>query len=356
MLAESKTSHLMLSCSSRSGAALAGSILNAHSKILFSTDKIKYFGFAKERYPKINKENIENLLLEFQLRLKIRWNIDFDINICRNLIGSQYDHDHLYPIFMKCIYNNNTNNMMLGECENMSWMHVPFFLKKIRNSRAMTIIRDPRDVLYSFKKNTIAKKYDYLINVFNSKSLMQSSIKYQKKYNDNFYVIKYEVLKKDMINEVKEICKFLNVKFEKNMLEEKYWLELHGSGWKKWGNLSVSSFYKKEKIISNPVGRWVNNLDPIDQFICEWLLKDEMKYFNYKVNSDLKFNNTLFSKSLHRLMSSNLLRESFFNFLLKNQGNNQLPLDRFNPNNWGGKNNIDHVKLKELSFLMGYQQ
>ena len=55
---------IFITCGSRGGAALTGAMLNAHSKISFSTDQIKFFAFVKERFPKINQSNIEQLLNE----------------------------------------------------------------------------------------------------------------------------------------------------------------------------------------------------------------------------------------------------------------------------------------------------
>ena len=344
--------HIFLSCGSRSGATLTGAILNAHSEISFSTDKIKFFSFVKQRYPKVNKSNLEKLLNEFRLRLKIRWNIPFDIDMCRSLIGSNYSHNNLYTAIILCAYKMDKNSTIIGECENMSWEHIPYFLKKIPNSKALSIIRDPRDVLYSFKKNTIAKKNDYLINVFNSKGLMQSSIKYKKIYKENFYIVKFENLKSNTQKEVQSICKFININFELNMLNENYWMELHGDGWQKWGNTKVSSFHEQETIHS-PVARWKGKIDIIDHFIVEWILKKEMIKLGYKIEFK-EFNITLFKEAIKRLTSSSLLVKAFSNFLLNNSGSSMLPLDKYNPNYWDSRYIKNKNNIKELAKLMGY--
>lgn len=352
MINSKNKKYIFLSCSSRSGAALTSSILNAHSKISFSADKIKYFSFVKSRHQKVNKSNLENLLNEFRLRLEIRWNMEFDVDMCKSLIGSNYSHSNLYTAFMSCAYRMDEHSIIIGECENMSWENIPFFLNKICNSKALSIIRDPRDVLYSFKKNTIAKKNDYLINVFNSKGLMQSSIRYKKKYKKSFHIINFENLKRNTKKEVENICGFIGINFERNMLSEKYWMELYGEGWRQWGNEKVSSFYKQEKLHS-PVGRWRGKIDPVDHFIVEWVLKKEMIELGYKAEFK-DFNYSLFKEATKKLTSSPLLVEAFSNYLLKNSGSTELPLDRFNPYNWDTSHVKKKNKVKELAKLMGY--
>ncbi len=347
-----KKKYIFLSVSSRSGAGLAGAMLNAHSKVSFSTDQIKFFAFIKQRFPKISNKNINHILNEFKLRLEIRFDINFDTNYCLALIGKDFSIPNLYQAFFETIYKMDKDSFVLGECENMSWKNIPFFVKKIPNSKAFSIIRDPRDVIYSFKKNTIAKGNDYLINIFNNKGLMKSSINYQTKYVDNFYIIQFEKLKKNPEKVMKSICQFIDIEFEEQMLNEKYWMELNGIGWRKWGNKKVSSFDGQEKV-HNPVGRWRGKIDHVDHFITEWILKKEMTKLGYNLEFE-NYSDEIFEEAILRLTSSKLLIQAFSNFLLKDIGSTELPLDRFNPNLWSQKTIIKKNKIKSLAKLMGY--
>lgn len=343
---------LFLTCGARSGAALLSSILNANSKISFSVDKIKFFAFVKQRFPEPNRNNIGQLLKEMKLRLKIRYDINFDINICKTLINSDFSHKNIYKAIMITIYKMDINSKFLGECENMSWEHIPFFLNEIDNSKAISIIRDPRDVLYSFKENTIAKGNDYLVNIFNTKGLMQHSIKYIQQYKEKFYIIKYEHLKKNQTYEIKQLCDFIGVNFEENMLNEKNWKELGLNGWQKWRNKKVSSFYGKNSN-DNPVNRWRGKIDPVDHFLVEWILEEEMVALGYK--NEFNFSNIdIIREGLTRLSSSKFICELFYSFLRKKQGSSALPLDKYNPYFWDTKYINNKDKLNELAKLMGY--
>ncbi len=352
MIKKSDYEFIFLTCGARGGAALLSSILNAHSKISFSADKIKFFTFVKERYPKLNKLNVEHLFKEMKLRLKIRFNINLDIDMCKSLINSNFTHKNLYKAIMLSAYKMDKDSKFLGECENMSWKHVPFFLNKFDKAKAISIIRDPRDVLYSFKKNTIAKGNDYLVNIFNTKGLMQNSIKYMQRYKDKFHIIKFEQLKKNETYEIKKICNFIGVDFEENMLNEEFWTELGPLGWQKWRNKKVSSFYNKNSN-NNPVNRWRGKIDPVDHFLVEWFLKKEMVKLGYKT----EFNFTdidVLKESILRLSSSKILCKMFYDFLMKNNGSSDLPLDKYNPYYWDTKYINDKEKLIEIAKLMGY--
>ena len=124
--------YLFLAGGSRSGSALTGVILNAHSQISFSTDVVKYCGFAINRFPKVNKSNLNHLIEEFKLRLDIRFDIKFDAKMCLELINEDFSHESIYRAFMKSIYKMDHKSIILGECENMSWDYIPFFIKKRR--------------------------------------------------------------------------------------------------------------------------------------------------------------------------------------------------------------------------------
>ena len=343
---------LFITCGSRGGAALLGAMLNAHSEISFSTDQLKFFAFVKQRLQKINESNLNKVLEEFKLRLDIRFDINFDTNMCLRLIKDDYSLENLYMSFLLTAYKMDHASNFFGECENMSWKNIPFFIKKVPNSKSFSIIRDPRDVLLSFKEATFASGYDYLINVFNTKGLMQSSLKYEKLFKEKFHTIKFENLKANPKKEMQEICKHINVDFEQKMLDDKYWKVLSGKDWAKWRNKKVSSFNNKEKI-HNPVGRWRGKIEKVDHFIVEWILKKEMIKFGYKQEFQ-EYSQEIFIEAIKRLTSSKLLIEAFSNFLIHNIGSTKLPLDRFNPNYWDMKSVLKKDKITKLAQLMGY--
>ena len=197
----------------RSGAALSSAIINAHSDVSFSCDILKYINFCYMRHPKIDQNNLSLVINELHQRLITRFSINFDKEYCIKCIGENYDHSHMYTVLMDHIIGRNLNKKIIGEYEGLSWSKIPYFLENINNSRAMIILRDPRDVLVSFKKNTIAPNNDYLISVFNSLSLMEAWIKYENLYPENFFGIRFETLKTNTEEVVRNITDFLDIEF-----------------------------------------------------------------------------------------------------------------------------------------------
>ena len=325
--------HLFMSGWARSGNALTAAMLNANSNASFSVDVLKYVNFCYKRYPEINKTNIITMLSELQHRLNIRWSINLDVEHCLSLIGDNLAHSHIYKVLTSHVVDHDKNSLILGEAEIVAWESIPYFLDNIKNSKAMIIVRDPRDVLVSFKKNTIATGNDYLISVFNSLSLMSAWVEYEKKYPERFLGIRFEELKSDPEYTARKITNFLNIEFESGMLDHRNWKVLSKNGWKDWENHNISSFRDNDKLKNNPVDRWRGLIDPVDHFICEFIAGDLMELFNIK-REFLNPSVAIFEEAIERLMSSSLLKESFLKYISKNQGSERYPLDPVNPHNW----------------------
>jgi hypothetical protein len=343
---ENKQTYVLMSGWARSGAALTGAMINAHSDVAFSVDVLKYFNFCYKRYPKLNQDVLVVMVKEMHIRLKARFSIDLDIDYCLQTIGNNIDHWHIYKVLMNHIVARNSSKKIVGEYEGVVWGKIPYFLDNIENSKAIMIVRDPRDVLVSFKKNTIAPKNDYLITVFNYLDLMESWVKYEKLYPDRVLGVRFEKLKSNPEFVAREISDFLGIEFESEMLDSHQWKKLKGNGWEAWENHDSSSFKDNDNLKTNPVGRWKKLIDPVDHFICEWILRDVMTMFNMELEFS-KPTDKILELAMERLMSSELLKEAFLNYAHKRKGSEKYPIDPCNPSNWD-KNHIDNISLLRL--------
>ena len=158
---------------------------------------------------------------------------------------------------------------------------------------------------------------------------MDYFIKYTQMYPDKFLGIRYEELKKNPILITKQICSFLDVEFNENMLQPNNWEDDTGG---KWGNTKVSSFYDVGDHI-NPVGRWKKIITDEDLFLCEWLGREQMRKFNIKPEGK-EISDKIFSNAIKKLQSSNLIIEAFKNWAKSGTGVQKYPTDPKNPNNW----------------------
>ena len=267
----SKTTYVMMSGWARSGAALTGAMINAHSKATLSVDILKYFNFCYKRYPNLDKDTLLVMLKEMHTRLKARFGIDLDIEYCLRTIGNKLNHWFVYKVLLNHVVGHDSSQTIIGEYEGVVWSLIPEFLDNVTGSKAIIIVRDPRDVLVSFKKNTIAKKNDYLITVFNYLDLMNSWFRYEKQYPDRVMCIRFEELKSNPKLTAQNIANFLDIEFEVSMLDSSKWEVLKNNNWEKWENHNSSSFRDNDELKVSPVGRWRDLIDPVDHFICEWI-------------------------------------------------------------------------------------
>lgn len=344
---ESNKKLLFMSTSFRSGSALMSRIVNGHSKVSFSADKIKYFNYCFERYSPLNIESTKKMLKDLNVRTSARFDFPLDEEKCLSMIGSDFTYENIYRCVMENYFSfESGGSEYIGECENLSWTKIPFVLEKFPDSKALLIVRDPHDCCVSFKKITFSPGDNYLISVLNSLGKMKAFLKYQEKYGDRFLGIKFEDLKGDMKGTTEKIFSFLGLEFEQETLDESNWLELHGGGWRPWENHATSAFEDtKKKSSSSPVFRWKQTgMDEVDQFIVEWLGKDILPKFGYSIEMAMPPKQEVFDEAMKRLNSSELLRNALKNVLTDGTFSEDFPLNPLKPENWD-KNYIAKPEL-----------
>jgi len=151
------------------------------------------------------------------------------------------------------------------------------------------LIRDPRDNWASLKSG-----WDKRYHKFNDdpRRLLQSLIDRGKlglelaKYNkeiigsDNYKVIKFEDLTLKSGDTMNELCEFLGIKFNDNLLSP----TILGKPWK--GN----NFQKLKfnKISSVNVNRWPKRIEQKEAMLIEYYFKDIMEHFGYKTEFNLR--------------------------------------------------------------------
>jgi adenylylsulfate kinase len=314
----------------RSGSALFGRMLNAHSQIALLHDDIKYFRYCYNRYLPLTENNVKKMLDDLAHRLLTRYKIKVDVQACLDTIKQQpiIDDASIYSTILKHLLDSH-NKKIIGEMESSSWTKIPLFLDMFPNGKAFLIIRDLRDVLMSFKKVTIAPGNDYLIALFNVIGAMDYFLDCQKKFPDRFYGIRYEALKENPEREIKKVCQFLGVEYEPGMIVEDNWTVYDGD---KWGNTVVSSFHK-DGDSKNPVGRWRKLISPEELYLCEWIGRKQMQAFNMKFEGN-PVSQEVFDTAIKMVTSSSLLREVFKNWCDTGTGVEKTPLDPHDPKTW----------------------
>lgn len=141
----------------------------------------------------------------------------------------------------------------------------------LKNVKFLSCIRNGYDTIFSLNKryNDLEKSINRYIddNLF-----LISMIE-----NNNIKLVKYEELTSTTEKTLKEVCKFLNIKYNKNMLNFHNYKLI-------WKNKSQNSSLRTDQI-SKPVYISKHNLD---KNMIEYLNNNEkflkiLKYFNYNI-------------------------------------------------------------------------
>ena len=85
-------------------------------------------------------------------------------------------------------------------------------------------------------------------------------------------------------------------------------------------------------------------------FICEWIAGDLMKEFNYALEFE-DHSQEIFDEALDRIMSEDLLKKCFFNYVCYNKGSENYPINPFSAKNWSKQHEINFDNYKSKKFF-----
>ena len=316
----------------RSGSALHSRMMNAHPNISISCDIIKFYTYCYKRYMPLNDESVLQMIDEVGNRLRERFQVSIDTDECWKMIkGRPLRHSIIYTSLLQH-FNAITNNepkQIVGESESLVWSKIPDFLRMFPNGKAILMVRDPRDVLVSFRKHTIAPNHDYLISIFNSLSLFSHCRDYTYNYPDRFLPVRFEELKHDPVRIMRATSEFLGVEYHPDMVDDEKWVNNKGG---KWRNTEVSAFYAEGDHLA-PVGRWRRIILPEDLFLCEWICGQHMELLGMKREAE-PLSLDIFNQAVNKITSSQVLQECFLHWCQTGEGVERYPLDPREPANW----------------------
>lgn len=165
--------------------------------------------------------------------------------------------------------------------------HVDRIVRSIPNARFVEIVRDPRDILASKKTRRLTvwktdrykpeqklikhqeKAYDPFWDSLAWKSAIRAGWSAREKYPDRVLSIRYEDLVSDVEAKVLEICDFLKLEFQSEMLNVSPGIPAE------WGRRRNSGVH------ADSIGRWQRVLKPAEVALCQWLVKGEMHRLGY---------------------------------------------------------------------------
>lgn len=321
---------IFLTTPMRSGSSLLSRILSANKQVEMSYDSVNFFRFCYQRYDPVNQPNNARRLVEdMSYRLSNRFDINLDIEACLGEIGSASpSYGNLYWAILRTLFPSENVNY-LGDKESMAWTRIPAFLEMFPEGKAIVIVRDPRDVVNSFKHTTIAKGNDYLISLFDVVDAINHAVRFSSRMPSRVLMVRFEALKLQPETEVRRLCDFLEIGFDPTMLNESAYTDHSGAAWN--GKESLSFPTENDRLA--PVGRWKKMIAPDDLFLCEWIAKSQIQAIGQAL-SGTTFSQGDFDSAMHKVTSSALLRDAFKTWCETGEGVEKFPLDPTNPANW----------------------
>lgn len=208
--------------------------------------------------------------------------------------GSELFRQFMYDIHetLRNLCERHRFKVIVSKEGNHGSKHLEAICDIYPKSKFVVIVRDPRDIYVSFK--TIAKKKkegirspsfkDYVTPckyIYDNKdknigAYQEIGINYEGA--DNYCFVKYENLVEDTRNEMKIVARFLDLSYNDDLLVPTNL----GNHWR--GN--ASSLISFEKVDSNRIGKWRDQLEASERRIIEYFCYDYLKINGYDLPSN----------------------------------------------------------------------
>lgn len=279
----------------RTGTTLTREILSLHSKI-FLYNETHFFEsvYARGKQNKNITSQKLNEAIEVMINRNNLWKGTKEF--CHGIEKDDYlkkvqqegvSYKNILKIFLS-IQAASRNKVIWGDSTPQDILFIKEIITLFPESRIIGLIRDPRDYLASnknyYRKNIAhyAERYDPIINSLLWKSYMNKLLKAKKDIvvKDQIYLISYERLVDNPLQEVKALCEWLKIDFEDNMINV---------------DSSNSSYLPNKNTVKginkNSLGKWKSSLEPFEIFLTEIICKKEMIELNYlRSNEKFMFN------------------------------------------------------------------
>jgi hypothetical protein len=243
-------------------------MLNHHKKIFIPTESLFIIDYLK--YGSELPFNTKKKLIFNEPQLKIWFNNFENIN--------EYDFENISVLFEKMheIEMKKRNKIIWGQ-------KTPRFIRSYKtlkhyfhNIKFINIIRDPRAVVNSFKNSQSHNSYiPHIIKRW--KNDVNHGINLQDSDPNNCLTIKYEDLIESPEQTLQDICNFLNIEYDPNMLS------YNKTGLADYHILtSTTQQHLKSKPNKNRIDSWKKSLKAPEIIQIERNTSELMKRFNYQ--------------------------------------------------------------------------
>lgn len=278
--------HFLLS-SERSGSNFITKLLNGHSNICGPAPKHLINPVARNlfRYEPIEvKQNWNDLLKDVENILTVNfatWKCSFSFERLKKIAPIGDIQALIRNIFYEEARSQKKQHVFVKE--NHLYEVLPFLMRNFSDSRYIYLVRDPRDMALSWKKNPphpggVIK---------GAKQWKKDQQQFLKGYNElrkekKAILVKYESLISNPKEEAKRLVESLGLSFEPKMLEF-YKDDLTQENANKipaWKNLS-------NKVLTDNKNKYLQELSSDEIKYVEHICMYEMQYLGYELENDV---------------------------------------------------------------------
>ena len=217
----------------RSGTEYVTQLLNNHPQLAARMYVVSFMRFCWDRYNPIDEAyQYTRLLFDAGQRIYYRWNRKLDIyGILSRLQKGPVTYASLYDAMMADLFCTDETPYW-AEKTQLAWTKIGPFLDMFPEGKAILIVRDPRNVMLSFKKITYAPEPAYLGAAFNCLDAMSKGLSVQSEYGkERVHIIRYEDLLTDPETYLVGIFDFLGLTVEHELLKSDHWTDESGNPW-----------------------------------------------------------------------------------------------------------------------------
>ena len=140
----------------RSGTTLPVQILDSHSQLGVTYDTVQYLRFYLDQYGS-PAEQYQTIVEEVADRVGSRYSLAVPRDRILRRIGSlsNIEHRDIYAAIMRETFCADQPDVRWGEKSVLEWTRIPLFLEMFPQGKTILMMRDPRDVLASYREFTI---------------------------------------------------------------------------------------------------------------------------------------------------------------------------------------------------------